>query len=116
MSVGAFRSVVSVYYELRSPSLLLLSFRSRPRELLEERLPQDERREDQRGAQHHAAGREVPPEPRVGEREVRDAWFGWYFAPGGVVLGPALFFTVFIVGQALVEKVTGTGPKGKKKD
>ena len=35
--------------------------------------------------------------------------------PGGVVLGPALIFTAFILGQALFEKLTGTGPKGKKK-
>jgi hypothetical protein len=43
-----------------------------------------------------------------------DAWFGWYFAPGGVVLGPALFFAVWLLGQAAFEKITGTGPKGKK--
>ena len=53
---------------------------------------------------------------RVADFALSDAWFGWYFAPGGVVLGPALFFTAFILGQALVEKITGTGPKGKKKE
>ena len=47
-----------------------------------------------------------------------DAWFGWYFAPGGFALGPALFLTAFLLGQAVFEKVTGTGPtssKGKSK-
>lgn len=53
---------------------------------------------------------------RVVDLALSDAWFGWYFAPGGVVLGPALFFTACIVGQALFEKLTGTGPKGKKKE
>lgn len=53
---------------------------------------------------------------RVADLALSDAWFGWYFAPGGVVLGPALFFTAFILGQALFEKLTGTGPKGKKKE
>ena len=52
---------------------------------------------------------------RVADLALSDAWFGWYFAPGGVVLGPALIFTAFILGQALFEKLTGTGPKGKKK-
>jgi hypothetical protein len=53
---------------------------------------------------------------RVADLALSDAWFGWYFAPGGVVLGPALIFTAFILGQALFEKLTGTGPKGKKKE
>ena len=53
--------------------------------------------------------------PRRGPR-ASDAWFGWYFAPGGVVLRPGLIFTAFILGQALFEKLTGTGPKGKKKE
>ena len=49
---------------------------------------------------------------RVADLALSDAWFGWYFAPGGVVLGPALFFTVFIVGQALVERRGGEPSAG----
>ena len=58
----------------------------------------------------HAA----PPSPApVADLALSDAWFGWYFAPGGVVLGPALLLTAFLLGQALFEKITGTGPKKK---
>jgi hypothetical protein len=48
-----------------------------------------------------------------------DAWFGWYFAPGGVVLGPALIITAFLLGGALLEKLTGKAVSStpfKKKD
>ena len=45
-----------------------------------------------------------------------DAWFGWYFAPGGFALGPALFLTAFLLGQAVFEKVTGTGPSKDRSD
>lgn len=55
----------------------------------------------------------------VGELARSDLWFGWYFAPGGVVLGPALILTVFLVGGAIFEKVTGKAVSNKpfkKKD
>jgi hypothetical protein len=53
---------------------------------------------------------------RIADVSLSDAWFGWYFAPGGVVLGPALFFTAFVVGQAVFEKLAGIlGRKGGKK-
>jgi hypothetical protein len=58
----------------------------------------------------HAAPSPAP----VADLALSDAWFGWYFAPGGVVLGPALLLTAFLLGQALFEKITGTGPKKKK--
>ena len=57
--------------------------------------------------------------PIVGELARSDLWFGWYFAPGGVVLGPALILTVFLVGGAIFEKVTGKAVSNKpfkKKD
>mgnify|MGYP004075942759 CR=1 FL=1 len=57
----------------------------------------------------HAAPSPAP----VADLALSDAWFGWYFAPGGVVLGPALLLTAFLLGQALFEKITGTGPKKK---
>lgn len=58
--------------------------------------------------------------PELVELARSDAWFGWYFAPGGFVLGPALLLTVFLVGGAVFEKVTGKAvsakpPKKKKK-
>ena len=56
---------------------------------------------------------------RAGELARSDLWFGWYFAPGGVVLGPALILTVFLVGGAIFEKVTGKAVSNKpfkKKD
>lgn len=46
----------------------------------------------------------------LGELARGDVWFGWYFAPGGYVLGPALLLTVFLLGGALFEKVTGKPP------
>ena len=55
----------------------------------------------------------------VGELARSDLWFGWYFAPGGVVLGPALILTAFLVGGAVFEKVTGKAVSNKpfkKKD
>ena len=57
--------------------------------------------------------------PIVGELARSDLWFGWYFAPGGVVLGPALILTAFLVGGAVFEKVTGKAVSNKpfkKKD
>ena len=57
--------------------------------------------------------------PIVGELARSDLWFGWYFAPGGVVLGPALILTAFLVGGAIFEKVTGKAVSNKpfkKKD
>ena len=46
----------------------------------------------------------------LGELARSDLWFGWYFAPGGVVLGPALILTAFFLGGALFEKITGRPP------
>ena len=56
----------------------------------------------------HAAPSPAP----VADLALSDAWFGWS-APGGVVLGPALLLTAFLLGQALFEKITGTGRRKK---
>ena len=50
---------------------------------------------------------------RVADLALSDAWFGWYFAPGGFVLGPALLLTIFLVGGAVFEKVTGKAVSSK---
>ena len=51
--------------------------------------------------------------PELVELARSDAWFGWYFAPGGFVLGPALLLTIFLVGGAVFEKVTGNAVSSK---
>ena len=51
--------------------------------------------------------------PELVELARSDAWFGWYFAPGGFVLGPALLLTIFLVGGAVFEKVTGKAVSSK---
>mmetsp|Transcript_692 Transcript_692/g.2690 ORF Transcript_692/g.2690 Transcript_692/m.2690 type:complete len:117 (-) Transcript_692:1597-1947(-) len=51
--------------------------------------------------------------PELVELARSDAWFGWYFAPGGFILGPALLLTIFLVGGAVFEKVTGKAVSSK---
>ena len=49
---------------------------------------------------------------RVADLALSDAWFDSYFAPGGVVLGPALIFTAFILGHRALREAHG-GPRRK---